>query len=194
MTASDESLSMGESSTNLLIDQPPRFTLRSYFPRSDSNRELVGGCCLCLLLVMMFFAITVVFPIKLIMAGSTNTAYCPIQTKLPIFLIISGVVPLVSIVLCVGIVSIKLADTLYILGVLLFYIEFLLHMFWLSWMVLGIVWMIDLTESVQYTNTSLPTYCDKNTFATFSIYLPAESAFAIISICTSMVCCWLSKL
>jgi hypothetical protein len=194
MSTSDESLSMGESSIDLLNDQTPGFSLRSYLPRSASKIDLVLGSGVCCLVVLMFFVITVVVPIKMIISGSTNMAHCPIQTKIPIFLIVSGAVSLVSILLCVGIISIKLADILYIFGICLFYIQVVLHIFWLIWVILGIKWMANATESVQYTNASLPTYCDKNTFTSLFAYLPMHGALAIISICISGLCCWLSRL
>jgi len=191
MTTLDESLSTVESTTNLLIDQPARFSLRPFLPKSKI--DLVGYSCNFCLVVLALFAITVVFPIKMIVVGSINTAHCPIQTKIPIFLIVSGVVALVSILLCIGIISIKLADILYLFGVCLFYIEVVLQIFWLIWIILGCVWLSDVTESVQYTNTTLPTYCDKNTFTSFRTYLPMQGAIAIISICISGICCWAGK-
>jgi hypothetical protein len=191
MTTLDESLSTVESTTNLLIDQPLRFSLRPYLPRSKV--DLVGCCCTLCIVVPALFVIIAVVPIKMIIVGSINTAHCPIQTKIPIFLIVSGVVALVSILLCIGIISIKCADILYMFGVCLFYTKVVLHIFWLIWIILGFVWLFDVTESVQYTNSSLSTYCDKNTFTSFRIYLPMQSAIAIVSICISGICCWIAK-
>jgi hypothetical protein len=193
MTTLDESLSTVESSTNILIDQPPRFSLRSYLPRSASKIDIAGGCCTGCLVIIGLFVILVVVPIKMIIVGNINTAHCPIQAKIPIVLIVSGIVALVSILLCIGIISIKLADILYIFGVCLCYIEVILHIFWIIWIILGIAWKADVIKSVQHTNTSLPTYCDKNTFESLSVYLPMQGALAIISFCVSGLCCWFNK-
>jgi hypothetical protein len=133
-------------------------------------------------------------PIAMIVIGSTtNTANCPIQTKIPIFLIVSGVVSLTSIVFCAGIISIKLAEIFYAFGICLIYIEALLQIFSLSWTIVGIVWTVGLKESVQYVNSSLPTYCDESTFKFTFTVLPIQCAFCFISICIFVLICWRNK-
>ena len=185
----DEPLLTVESSTNILTTQPPRFPLRSYLPSSASKTDLIGYCFLGGFIILALIAIIIVIPIKMIIIGSMNTAHCPIQTKIPIFLLVSGIVSLVSVLLCIGIVTIKLTDILYILGVWLCRIQFLVHILWFLWFVSGLIWMVTVPESVQHTNSSLPTYCNKNTFEAIWNYLPIHGILAMISVCLSGLCC-----
>lgn len=185
----DEPLLTVEPSTNILTTQPPRFPLRSYLPSSASKTDLIGCCFLVGFIVLALIVTTVVVPIKMIIVGSLNTAHCPIQTKIPIFLLVSGIVSLVFVLLCIGIVTIKFADILHILGVWLCRIQFVLHILWFLWLISGLIWTVAVYESVQHTNSSLPTYCDKNTFEAIFDYFPIQGILSMISICLFGLCC-----
>ena len=182
MATVDESLSSTiESDDELLNVEPARFSFRSYIPRSESKVDIIGGCCTIVFLILALFWLLIIFPIQIIMIGSRNIAHCPIQTKIPIFLIVTGTMPIISSLLCVGIVSIKLADIFNLLGKCLTYIAFLIQIFWLIWVIFGIAWTVNVKmDLVQHTNTSSPTYCDENTFNKCFATLGMHGALSII--------------
>lgn len=183
-----------ESDDELLNVEPARFSFRSYIPRSESKINIIGKCCTIIMIILTFFWLLIIFPIQIIVIGSTNTVHCPIQTKIPIFLIVTGTMPLISILLCAGIVSIKLADIFNLLGKCLIYIGFLIQIFWIIWIIFGIAWKVDVKmDLVQHTNTSSPTYCDENTFDKFSVTLSMHGAFAIISTFIFGLFCYCSR-
>ncbi|UJR19424.1 hypothetical protein I4U23_022554 [Adineta vaga] len=188
----DEILSTIEPDTNVLVEQPPRFSLRPYLSRSTSTVDLVGKCCGILSITFVFLGLIVVFPTYMIVVGSTNIANCPIETKIPIYLIVTGSIPIVSLLLSVGIITIKLNTIIKIFGICLFHIQHLLHIFWITCIIFGLIWMVNIAESVQHTNILSPTYCDKNVFIVYQKSLYIQGAMAALSICYSVLFCALS--
>ncbi|RNA22257.1 hypothetical protein BpHYR1_014704 [Brachionus plicatilis] len=160
-----------------------------------------------LYLAMLIFSVVIlilmtIFPISMIVIGATNMDKCPIEPKIPIWLIVAGSVSIVLalisfITLAVPSLKVKLVLTV-VFGIL----GGLLGMFQFAWFITGNVWVYSKHRTVVYDDPDSGLYCDKTlflfTFWTITasyIMMGVSFIISIIAACCSCLCsiCFFSR-
>ncbi|CAF0931646.1 unnamed protein product [Rotaria sordida] len=122
--------------------------------------------CLSFLNVMNIISLAV--PITMLTIGIVKRDKCPMEPRIPLFLIVTSAASIVwmtaTLVLnfiklcCVALLSNSIKTKVYIiLGIIIF----LFCSLTMCWMIVGCVWVFPKKSSVQFTDsTALSTYCD----------------------------------
>lgn len=144
----------------------------------------------------VLLALLNIIPLGMIVLGSVNLHRCPVETYIPIWLIITGVFSLLKS------------------AINFFYrakrhragqppsasdvnpnpFDGLLSCFLLVWFIIGSVWIYSVYDQVQYSSPRDPDYCDQLTFVfsfvfvTFGYVLLALTMFCFCC-CCCCICC-----
>ncbi|CAF1015107.1 unnamed protein product [Adineta steineri] len=158
---------LADNSTSTLSISPSH-RISSNFSRSHSETRRKFGMDACITMCGLFVALLILcIPITELVIGIKYQHQCPIQPKIPIYLIVAGSLTLPMLVLssAMSIDSItrdfrerRLGFSL-ILG--LVFLAILISLVMFAWFITGSVWIYSITNRVQYTNPIDPNYCDK---------------------------------
>ncbi|CAJ0599206.1 unnamed protein product, partial [Cylicocyclus nassatus] len=137
--------------------------------------------------VAYILALLSIIPIAMLTIGVLNRKRCLVNSKIPDWLIVAGVVGLVRNFIFV---MFKLAKSRIFNNSLNVAYIVVLSIFSITWCFIGIVWVYSAYARVTYHSSSGNSYCDKLTFLFSFIYLTfAISLIALICICLCWYCC-----
>lgn len=114
-------------------------------------------------------AFDLIFTLITLVIGGTNLSACPIEPRVPIYLVVSGTINLISITFTIvaSVIHIKEKDDniigfFYVTSSAIIIIIFQLFNF--IWLILGTVWIFSVFNEVQYTTMSEKTYCQQKVY------------------------------
>jgi hypothetical protein len=114
-------------------------------------------------------AFDLIFTLITLVIGCSNVSACPIEPRVPIYLVVSGAINLASVLFTIvaSFLHIKEKDD-NIIG--FFYVTFsaviimIFQLFNFIWLILGTVWLFSVFNEVQYANMNEQTYCQRNIY------------------------------
>jgi len=114
-------------------------------------------------------AFDLIFTLITLVIGCSNVSACPIEPRVPIYLVVSGAINLTSVLFTIvaSFLHIKEKDD-NIIG--FFYVTFsaviimIFQLFNFIWLILGTVWLFSVFNEVQYGNMNEKTYCQGNVY------------------------------
>jgi len=129
-----------------------------------------------------------IFTLIALVIGTSNISACPVEPRVPIYLVVSGTINLTSILFTIVgyFLHVKEKDE-NIIG--FFYVTFsaiMIIIFQLVnfiWLILGTVWTFSVFNQVQYTNMNTNTYCQQN------LYQYTEVSIILQYIVPIVICC-----
>jgi len=109
-------------------------------------------------------AFDLIFTLITLVIGCSNVSACPIEPRIPIYLVVSGTINLASILFTIvaSFLHIKEKDD-NIIG--FFYVTFsaliiiIFQLFNFIWLLLGTVWLFSVFSQVEYENMNEKNYC-----------------------------------
>jgi hypothetical protein len=133
-------------------------------------------------------ALDLIFTLIALVIGTSNISACPVEPRVPIYLVVSGTINLTSILFTIVgyFLHVKEKDE-NIIG--FFYVTFsaiMIIIFQLVnfiWLILGTVWTFSVFNQVQYTNMNTNTYCQQN------LYQYTEVSIILQYIVPIVICC-----
>ncbi|CAF2424773.1 unnamed protein product [Rotaria sp. Silwood2] len=142
---------------------------------------------------LVILCVTLIIPILEVAIGASYRDQCPINSNIPVYLIVTGACGMATIVLAVVIVaaficcikrnSIAVTFAMSCLVILIMLFIGLMSVFLFAWFIVGNVWIFGAKKDVQYDYpSSTSNYCHRTLY---------EFAFAILIITYVMpvVCC-----
>ena len=131
---------------------------------SELLRKLAGINTLSLVCSILCIVVDLIFSLIALGMGASNQLSCPIEARIPIYLIVSGCVNLVSLCFSVfaclmhhqgkdqtigGFYAVACSAVLIIL----------FQLFNFIWMIIGSVWIFKAFDAAQYDDNTQSTYC-----------------------------------
>ncbi|CAF2487946.1 unnamed protein product [Rotaria sp. Silwood2] len=143
------------------------------------------GTVICIGFDLIFTLITLVM-------GGSNFSSCPIEKRIPIYLVVVSTVNLTMISLtiigCYFHVK-KKDDNLFGFFVITLsaIIIIILQIFCFIWLILGTVWTYSILNEVQYTQTNIKTYCQGSVYRYTLISIILQYIIPIVLCCCKNV-------
>jgi hypothetical protein len=133
-------------------------------------------------------AFDLIFTLITLTVGATNLLACPIEPRIPIYLVVLGSINLVSVCLTIvaSFLHIKEKDD-NIIG--FFYVTLsaiiiiIFQLFNFIWLILGTVWLFSVFSQVEYTDMNNPNYCQQK------IYQYTLASIILQYIIPILICC-----
>jgi hypothetical protein len=159
-----------------------------------------GGIVGCCMLSLLLFALAI--PILKIIMGRHYKDQCPIQPKIPFFLLVGGIVGIIATlvpILGIGISFIQAkkliekeeeaadesaASKAFTLAGIIGIVTIILNVFLFIWLILGAVWTFRVYNTVSYDATNQKNYCH-STLYKFTVFILIFSFLQAIGQC----CC-----
>jgi hypothetical protein len=133
-------------------------------------------------------AFDLIFSLLTLVVGGSNIAACPIEPRIPIYLVVVATVNLTSIsfTIVATILHIREKDD-NMIG--FFYVTLsaiiimVLQLFCFIWLIVGTVWVFSIINQVQHTKMNEETYCQGN------IYQYTQVSVILQYIIPCLICC-----
>lgn len=115
-------------------------------------------------------AFDLIFTLITLVIGATNMYSCPVEPRIPIYLVVCGVMNLTSILFSImgSFLHIKKIDDHNVFGY--FYITaaalmiIILQIFNFIWLIIGTVWVFSVFNQVEYEQLNAKNYCQRNVY------------------------------
>jgi len=121
-------------------------------------------------LILLFILLGVFVSVLIIGFHFRHPRHCPIEHNISLFLIVSGCVSVVWIILSIilSIITIVLNHIRSLILVIFIVLTALMiiisHFFLFIWVVIGSIWMLKVLDMVQYTNPHISTFCQQTLY------------------------------
>lgn len=139
-------------------------------------------------LVILIALLVVSTSVFLVGVHFRHSHYCPMETRISLFLLVAGGLSIVWIILSLVLSIITIVRThirwlpLVVFIVLLASVILIINMFWFVWVICGSVWTLRVFDAVQYNDSSASSFCHR------SLYQFALSYLIFTYILTALQC------
>jgi hypothetical protein len=136
---------------------------------SELLRKVAGINTLSLTCSIVCIAFDLIFTLIILGMGGSNRSSCPMEPRLPIYLIVYGSINLVSLCFSISaciIYNRRKDDNMY--G--FYYVHcaaimiIIFQLFNFIWLIMGSIWVFRIFNDVQYTQINQSTYCQGNIY------------------------------
>jgi hypothetical protein len=156
---------------------------------SELLRKIAGINVLSFTCSIVCLAFDLIFTLTTLGMGASNQSSCPIEPRIPIYLIVLGSVNLVSI--CISIIACVIHNREWDRNVFGFYyvhcsavIIIILQLFNFIWLIIGSVWAFRIFNTVQYTEVDQSTsYCQGSVYQFTVVSIILQYVLPIIFCC-----------
>ena len=156
---------------------------------SQLLRKLAGINTLSFACSLLCLVFDLIFTLIVLGMGATNQSTCPIESRIPIYLIVLGSVNLIS--LCFSLIACVIHHCGQDGNMMGFYcvhssavIIILFQLFNFIWMIIGSVWIFQIFNDVQYTYPSqTTTFCQGNVYQFAVVSLIFQYVLPLVLCC-----------
>jgi hypothetical protein len=156
---------------------------------SQLLRKLAGINALSFTCSIICLVFDLIFTLIVLGIGASNQSSCPIEPRIPIYLIVYGSINLVS--LCFSFLACIIHHRNKGRNVIGFYyvhcsamIIIFLQLFNFIWLIIGSIWVFSIFNDVQYTNVNeTTTYCQQNIYQFTVVAIILQYVLPIVLCC-----------
>jgi len=140
-------------------------------------------------LIILFLLLVISISVFIIGFYHRHSSYCPIEPKISTFLIIAGSLSVEWIILSIILSTITIVrkhiQSLILISfiILIAVIIIMTNLFLVIWVIFGSIWTLKASETVQYTNSHLNTFC-RQTLYQFTL------GYLFVTYTLSVLQCW----
>ncbi|GMT19674.1 hypothetical protein PFISCL1PPCAC_10971, partial [Pristionchus fissidentatus] len=151
-------------------------------PNQSRHPSTLLGSCAALVGGLVCLAISNIFSILIIVLGALNVDNCPVQPMIPIYLIVSGALAIVSSALryYVNWKTMQARPDKYEQPTLISVFVGISGLFGIVWLILGMVWTFGANPGYE---TASPRYCD------YWTYMVSYVSFLVLFALLAASCC-----
>ncbi|CAF1231577.1 unnamed protein product [Rotaria sordida] len=176
------------------VENPPTFnsTRLQTIDFSKYLRKIAGIDVPYIPCTVICIGFDLLFTLITLVMGSSNFSSCPIEPRIPIYLVVVSTINLVMIFLTITACFLhvkKKDDNLF--G--FFFITsaaisiLILQLFCFIWLILGTVWTYSILNEVQYTPTNKGTYCQASIYRYTLVSIILQYIIPIILCCSKNI-------
>jgi hypothetical protein len=156
---------------------------------SELLRKVAGINALSFTCSIVCLIFDLIFTLIILGMGASNQSSCPIEPRIPIYLIVLGSINLVS--LCISIIACIIHNRKLDRNVFGFYyihcsafIIIILQLFNFIWLIIGSIWAFEIFNTVQYTESDQTTsYCQGNIYQFTVVSIILQYVLPIVFCC-----------
>jgi hypothetical protein len=168
------------------VQTPVRLERTDY---SELLRKIAGINSLSFSCSIVCIIFDLIFTLIMLGMGASNQSSCPIEPRIPIYLIILGSINLVS--LCISTIACIIHYRELDRNVYGFYyvhcsaiVIILLQLFNFIWLIIGSIWVFEIFNAVQYTEVDQSTsYCQGNLYQFTVVSIILQYVLPIVFCC-----------
>jgi hypothetical protein len=165
--------------------RPVRLETTDY---SELLRKVAGINAIFFACSIVCIAFDLIFTLIILGMGGSNQSSCPIEPRIPIYLIVSGSVNLVSICFSISACIIhnrrkdeNMTGFYYVHCSAILIIIF--QLFNYIWLIVGSIWTFRVFNDVQYTMMNQSTYCQGNVYQYTIVTIILQYVLPIVLCC-----------
>jgi hypothetical protein len=160
---------------------------------SELLRKLAGINVSSLTCSIICIVFDLIFTLIILGMGASNQSSCPVEPRIPIYLIVLGSVNLVS--LCISTIACIIHNRDKDENMIGFYyvhcsatVIIILQLFNFIWLIIGSVWVFSIFNNVQYTQpNNLTTYCQESVYQFTVVSIILQYVLPIVFCCCKNV-------
>jgi hypothetical protein len=137
---------------------------------------------------VVFTAVDLLFTLITLVIGTSNLSACPVEYRVPIYLVVSATINMISILFTIIAYTVhmkgkdeKMIGFFYVIISSVMIITLQLVNF--IWLFLGTIWVFSALNEVQFSNMNAANYCQAN------LYQYAEVSVILQYIIPVLICC-----
>jgi len=185
------SISVDLNTTPTVGEQPSRSSLQlETTDYSELLRKIAGINVLSFTCSIICIIFDLILTLIILGMGASNQSSCPIQPRIPIYLIVYGSINLISICFSISACIIHSRKKIKKNMIGFFYVHsaaviiILLQLFNFIWLIIGSIWVFSIFNNVQYTQTDQSnTYCQSNIYQFTVVIIILQYVFPLVLCC-----------